>query len=74
MKFILLNCFYLGFDDIGRQYDSDGNLFNWWQPETEQRFLEKVQCIIWQYGNYTDPRTNLPVTLNTYSLELRKAF
>lgn len=54
-----------GFDDVGRQYDFDGNLVNWWQPETEKKFLEKAQCIIWQYGNYTDLRANLSVTLNT---------
>lgn len=47
---------------MGRQYDSDGNLNNWWHPKTLTKFLEKVQCIIDQYGNYTDLQTNL--TLN----------
>jgi hypothetical protein len=30
-----------------------GNLRNWWEEETKNRFLEKANCIIWQYGNYT---------------------
>lgn len=42
-----------GFDDQGRQYDDEGNLKNWWEEETQNRFLEKANCIIWQYGNYT---------------------
>lgn len=50
-----------GFDDEGRQYDLDGNLFNWWNPETERQFLNKAKCIIEQYSNYTDVRTNLTV-------------
>lgn len=52
-----------GFDDQGRQYDFDGNLVDWWDAQTEQQFLEKVQCIIDQYGNYRDLKTNLTVTL-----------
>ena len=35
-----------GFDDQGSQRDKDGNLVNWWEPETKQKFLEKAQCII----------------------------
>lgn len=43
-----------GFDDLGRLYDSDGNLIDWWDPETKKAFVEKKKCIIEQYGNYTD--------------------
>ena len=28
-----------GFDDQGRQFDLEGNLVNWWQPETTKRYL-----------------------------------
>merc|ERR1711971_92082 len=42
-----------GFDDQGSQKDGDGNLVDWWEPETKKRYLEKAQCIIEQYGNYT---------------------
>ncbi|XP_055299905.1 neprilysin-2-like isoform X2 [Sitodiplosis mosellana] len=48
-----------GFDDQGRQFDLDGNLVDWWDPETNKQFLEKAQCIIDQYGNYTDLKANL---------------
>jgi len=44
-----------GFDDQGRQFDQDGNLIDWWHPETKTRYLNKAQCIIQQYGNYTIP-------------------
>lgn len=48
-----------GFDDQGRQFDDTGNLREWWQPETTAAFEEKAQCIIDQYGNYTEPQTKL---------------
>ncbi|GFN96416.1 endothelin-converting enzyme 1 [Plakobranchus ocellatus] len=43
-----------GFDDRGSQYDKEGKLRMWWQPEDRARFIEKGQCIIDQYGNFTD--------------------
>ena len=36
-----------------------GNLRNWWEPETMDRFLKKTECIIWQYGNYTADEINV---------------
>lgn len=48
-----------GFDDQGSQYDGDGNLQNWWQAETRTKYLERAQCIINQYGNYTEPLSGL---------------
>lgn len=55
-----------GFDDQGRQFDVDGNLFEWWEPETRTNYLERAQCIIWQYGNYTEPLTGLKLNgINT---------
>merc|ERR1719378_1863055 len=47
-----------GFDDQGRQYDNKGNLRNWWEDATKNRFLDKANCIIWQYGNYTATAVN----------------
>ncbi|RWS03047.1 neprilysin-2-like protein, partial [Dinothrombium tinctorium] len=41
-----------GFDDKGRQYDKDGNLKQWWNNATIERFRERAQCIIDQYSNY----------------------
>lgn len=48
-----------GFDDQGRQFDSDGNLVNWWEEETKVAYLKKAQCIIDQYGNFTEPNVGL---------------
>ncbi|XP_071859700.1 neprilysin-11 isoform X2 [Bombus fervidus] len=44
-----------GFDDLGRRYDENGNLQQWWSNETLQSYHEKVECIIKQYGNYHLP-------------------
>ena len=35
-----------GFDDKGSQKDGDGNLVNWWETDTKQKYLEQAQCII----------------------------
>lgn len=50
-----------GFDDQGRQRDAEGKLVDWWNPETSQKYKEKAQCIIWQYGNYTSKQVGLNV-------------
>ncbi|XP_053978584.1 neprilysin-2 isoform X1 [Hylaeus volcanicus] len=42
-----------GFDDQGRQFDQNGNLVDWWAPQTKENYLERAECIIHQYGNYT---------------------
>ena len=42
-----------GFDDQGRQFDSEGNLVSWWKPRTEESYLRKAKCIIDQYGGFT---------------------
>ena len=59
-----------GFDDQGRQFDQDGNLVNWWHPDTSRRYkyclrflliililryLSKAECIVKQYSNYSFP-------------------
>ncbi|XP_069690199.1 neprilysin-2-like [Periplaneta americana] len=46
-----------GFDDQGRQFDKNGNLVEWWEPDTKKKYLQKAKCIIEQYGNYTDEET-----------------
>ncbi|XP_043468691.1 neprilysin-2-like [Leptopilina heterotoma] len=47
------------FDILGRKYDKVGNLVNWWEPESEKEFLSKIECLIHQYGNYTDVNRNV---------------
>ena len=36
-----------------------GEIQDWWEPKTEASFTEKAQCIIDQYGNYTDPQVGM---------------
>ena len=38
-----------GFDDQGRQFDSEGNLKNWWTAEDEKKFNERADCMVKQY-------------------------
>ncbi|KAF7996611.1 hypothetical protein HCN44_002257 [Aphidius gifuensis] len=53
-----------GFDDQGRRYDENGNLRQWWSDKTLEHYLEKVDCIIKQYGNYSLPELNNNFTVN----------
>ena len=48
-----------GFDDQGSQRDKDGNLVNWWEPETKQKFLEKAQCIIGMYSFHFSSKSTI---------------
>ena len=41
-----------GFDDQGSQYDSDGNLRDWWTAEDHARFREKTQLLIKEYDAF----------------------
>jgi predicted metalloendopeptidase len=41
-----------GFDDEGRQFDPQGNLTDWWTPESAARFKERAQGIIKQFAGY----------------------
>ncbi|XP_053136967.1 membrane metallo-endopeptidase-like 1 isoform X2 [Hemicordylus capensis] len=42
-----------GFDDNGRNFDKDGNMFDWWSDFSAKHFKEQSRCMIYQYGNYT---------------------
>uniref|UniRef100_A0A1A9VUH3 Peptidase M13 N-terminal domain-containing protein n=1 Tax=Glossina austeni TaxID=7395 RepID=A0A1A9VUH3_GLOAU len=39
-------------NDIGRQFDKDGNMMQWWNNATIEAFRARTQCIIDQYSNY----------------------
>jgi putative endopeptidase len=41
-----------GFDDKGSKFDAQGNLVNWWSDAIRNRFNEKTDCIVKQYGGY----------------------
>ncbi|XP_071439614.1 endothelin-converting enzyme homolog isoform X2 [Hetaerina americana] len=40
------------FDDQGREYDQYGNLHQWWNNQTIQKFKEQTECVINQYSKY----------------------
>lgn len=44
-----------------REFDLNGNLNDWWQTATKELYSEKTKCIIEQYGNYTEPLTEIEV-------------
>lgn len=41
-----------GFDDQGRQYDSDGNLRDWWTSEDHAKFKAKTELLIKEYDAF----------------------
>jgi len=41
-----------GFDDQGSQFDGDGNLSGWWEPEVRGKFDELTACVDKQYSTY----------------------
>jgi len=42
-----------GFDDQGSQKDGEGNLVNWWEKITKQRYNERAKCMIDQYSEFS---------------------
>ncbi|XP_039285677.1 endothelin-converting enzyme homolog [Nilaparvata lugens] len=40
------------FDDQGREYDKFGNLHQWWNNKTIDKFKSQIDCIVKQYSNY----------------------
>ncbi|CAG2167424.1 unnamed protein product, partial [Oppiella nova] len=53
------------FDDSGAQYDKLGNLYNWWDEVTQQKFNERVQCFIDQYSSYNDSNVGMNINGKT---------
>lgn len=39
-----------GFDDQGCNFDSNGNMVNWWQPEDAEEFAKKTQGLVEQFN------------------------
>ncbi|XP_055970366.1 neprilysin [Sorex fumeus] len=42
-----------GFDDNGRNFNKDGDLQDWWSPQSAKSFKELSQCMVQQYGNFS---------------------
>ncbi|KIH67366.1 peptidase family M13 [Ancylostoma duodenale] len=53
--------FFHGFDDIGRRFDSVGNLREWWDANARKRFEQRAQCMINQYGKIKVQGTGLKI-------------
>ena len=61
------------FDDRGSQYDSHGNLHNWWTDQDRKEFKSRIGRLIQQYSTYSPlPETHingqLTLTENTADL------
>jgi predicted metalloendopeptidase len=41
-----------GFDDVGRKFDPQGRLREWWAPEVASRFEKQTQCLVEQYSRF----------------------
>jgi putative endopeptidase len=41
-----------GFDDVGSQYDADGNLRDWFTQEDHDKFAAKTRALVGQYNAY----------------------
>ncbi|XP_068248766.1 neprilysin-1-like isoform X1 [Palaemon carinicauda] len=58
-----------GFDSIGRLYDKDGNLVEWWSNETIRAYNERAMCFVDQYNHFYPPEVihvGLNVSVNGY--------
>lgn len=41
-----------GFDDEGRQFDENGNLYAWWSPKDSAEFTKRAEVMVQQFNNY----------------------
>lgn len=41
-----------GFDDQGSKFDADGNLKDWWTPESRKKFEERANGVARQFDSY----------------------
>lgn len=48
-----------GFDSNGRHFDEFGKLRDWWTAKTAEVFQQRSQCFMGQYGNITDPDSQI---------------
>ena len=55
--------FYFG---LGRQYNKDGDLEQWWEQDIIDNFKVKAQCIVDQYGRFLVPEANMTASYYKY--------
>lgn len=41
-----------GFDSLGRQFDPQGNLRNWWTPTADRQFKQRTDVLVDQYNRF----------------------
>ena len=41
-----------GFDNVGRQYDAEGNLRDWWPPEDAQAYAQRATLLVQQFDAF----------------------
>ena len=62
-----------GFDNMGSQFDKYGNYQNWWSNDTKTQFVDKYQCFIEQYSNFSFPALSEKMSiLSIMSLNIQK--
>lgn len=59
-----------GFDIQSRNFDSVGKLVDWWAPDANKTYFQKIKCIIEQYGNYTVEDVGIKVRIQRNSIKL----
>lgn len=37
----------------GRNFDKDGNMYNWWSNYSAERFEDQSKCMVEQYGKFS---------------------
>ncbi|CAG9814974.1 unnamed protein product [Phaedon cochleariae] len=50
-----------GFDEAGKNYDSEGIQQQWWTQKTQETFENKTKCFIEKYNSYYVPKINMHV-------------
>ena len=43
-----------GFDDVGREYDANGNRNGWWSPAVVRKFKAHAQCISTLFSSFSE--------------------
>ena len=52
--------------ELGRQYNKDGDIEQWWEQNIIDNFKEKAQCVVDQYGTFFVPEANMTVSSFLY--------
>lgn len=62
-----------GFDNSGRQFDSTGNMRQWWTNETIGEYMEKTQCFVDHYDSYYEEEVWLLILYNACVVKIESS-